>query len=93
VPSIDWETLDLDRLKSELRESAGGADVEMTIWAFEEALRVARLDQHLLGYLLVASVCLLARAEASSPRAVLEAFFRRSVSDEEWREKYVRLLL
>jgi hypothetical protein len=92
VPSIDWETLDLDRLKSELRESAGGADVEMTIWAFEEALRVARLDQHLLGYL-VASVCLLARAEASSPRAVLEAFFRRAVSDEEWREKYVRLLL
>jgi hypothetical protein len=92
VASVDWERFDLDALKSELRESTPGSDAEMTIWAFEEAHRVARLDQHLLDYLLVATVCLLARAHGSSPRAVLEGFFRRSVSDVEWRKNYVRLL-
>jgi hypothetical protein len=35
---------------------------------------------------------LLARAEESSPRAVFEAFFRRSVSDDDWRQRYAALL-
>jgi hypothetical protein len=92
VASVDWERFDLDALKRELRENAPGSDAEMTIWAFEEAHRVACLDQHLLDYLLVATVCLLARAQNSSPRAVFEDFFRRSVSDEEWQTRYLRLL-
>jgi hypothetical protein len=39
-----------------------------------------------------ASASMIARAEDSSPRAVFEAFFRRSVSDDEWRDRYARLL-
>jgi hypothetical protein len=39
----------------------------------------------------VATVCLLARSEGSTPRTVLETFFRRSVSDEEWRGRYAGL--
>jgi hypothetical protein len=35
---------------------------------------------------------LLARAEDASPRDIFEAFFRRSVSDDEWRHRYARLL-
>ena len=52
---------------------------------------VARTDDDLLSYLVVAALCLLARLDESSPRAVLEAFFRRSVSDEAWRRKYLPL--
>jgi hypothetical protein len=92
VASVDWERLNLDALRKALRESEPGADAEMTIWAFEEAYRVACLDEQLLEYLLVATICLLARAQESSPRAVLEDFFRRSVTDAEWRARYAILL-
>ena len=34
---------------------------------------------------------LLARSTDHSPRAVLEAFGRRSISDREWHERYVDL--
>ena len=43
-------------------------------------------------YLLAAAASLLAGAEGSSPRTVFETFFRRSVSDEEWRERYAALI-
>jgi len=58
------------------------------IWAFEQALPVARLDPELLDYLLAAVVCLVARSTERTPRDVLEMFFRRSVDDREWRTRY-----
>jgi hypothetical protein len=42
------------------------------IWSFEHALAAARVDPHLLDYLLVAAVCLIARAQRETPRAVLD---------------------
>lgn len=92
MDTLDWDAFDLTRLAGELRARRIGPDGEKMIWAFEEALRVARIDRHLLDYVLVAAVCLIARADGISPRQVLEAFFRRSVSDREWRERYLPLL-
>ena len=69
----------------------GGPDGEKMIWAFEQAIRIARIDPDLLEYMLAAVVCLLARSNDGSPRAVLEDFFRRSITDEEWRDRYIAL--
>jgi hypothetical protein len=88
----NWHELDLDALQKELRQALPAAEAEKMIWAFEQALSVARIEGDLLRYLLAAAAALVARAEASSPRAVFEAFFRRSVSDEEWRDRYSGLL-
>jgi hypothetical protein len=89
---MDWDRLDTTNLFEELRARAGGADGERMVWAFERALDVARIDEHLLDYLLVAAVCLVAGSSSSTPRTVLEQFFRRSVSDDEWRARYAPLL-
>lgn len=89
---MDWHEVDPTALFDELRERVGGDEGERMVWAFRRALNVARTDEHLLEYLLVAVVCLIARTEDSTPRAVLEQFFRRSVPDEEWRERYAPLL-
>ena len=62
------------------------------IYAFERALDVVRIDPELLDCLLAAAVCLKASAEGVTPRHVLEQFFRRSVSDDEWRGRYLDLL-
>lgn len=91
VTVVDWDSFDLDALAVVVRSRGGGPDAERMIWAFEEALRVARLDPELLSYLLAALTCLLARADDCSPRDVLEAFFRRSIPDEEWRGRYLPL--
>jgi hypothetical protein len=91
VATVDWDNLDLEKLVRELRENVGGPDGEKMVWAFEQALGVARIDPDLLDYVLAAVVCLLARSNDETPRAVLEAFFRRSISDREWRERYVDL--
>jgi len=88
---LDWNTFDLDKLTAELREDPGGAEGERMIWAFEEALRVARAGDDLLPHFLAATTCLLARAEGTTPRTILEMFFRRSASDEHWRERYLPL--
>jgi hypothetical protein len=87
----NWDGFAIDKLVIELRQDPGGAEGERMIWAFEQALRVARLDDQLLPHLLAAATCLLARAENSTPRAVLEAFFRRSASDATWDERYLPL--
>ena len=92
MSTVNWEALDLGAFASELRTEDGGPEGEKTIWAFEEALRIARLDEALLRHMLVAFVCLLARVNEATPRDILEAFFRRSVTDEEWREVYRPLL-
>ena len=84
----DWSDFDLERLAEQLREQHNAPDAEKTIWAFERALEVARLDAELLEYLLAAVVCLVARAGESTPRDVLETFFRRAPSDFRWRDEF-----
>jgi hypothetical protein len=81
----------LGRLADHLRCDPGGAEGEKMVWAFERAFRVAAVDAELLGHLLAATVCLIAADEGSTPRSVLEAFFRRSVSDGRWRSQYLPL--
>lgn len=81
-----------ERLFEAVRARGSEADSERTVWAFERALAVARLDPELLRHLLVATVCLVAYEEGKSPRAVLEELFRRSVSDAEWRDRFEPLL-
>jgi hypothetical protein len=88
---FDWDAFDLEEFTRELRENLNGPDADKLIWAFEHAVGVARIDDELLSYLTVAVVCLLARLDESSPRSVLEAFFRKSVSDEDWRRTYLPL--
>jgi hypothetical protein len=91
MAAYDWDRVDLHKLAAELREDPGGPEGERMIWAFEEALRIARRGDDLLPHFLAAATCLLARAEKSTPRTVLEGFFRRSASDESWRERYLPL--
>jgi hypothetical protein len=85
------DELSLERLADHLRHTPGGAEGERMVWAFEQALKVAAVDEELLGYLLAATVCLVAADEGSTPRSVLEGFFRRAVSDANWREDYLPL--
>jgi hypothetical protein len=92
MSAVDWDTFGVERLAAELRDKRSGPDAEKMIFAFEEAVRVARIDENLLDYLLVATCCLLARVDNSSPRDILETFFRRSLTTEEWREHYLPLL-
>jgi hypothetical protein len=91
MSSVDWESFDLESLAAAVRSSGRGPDAERMVWAFDEGLRVARLDPELLPYLLAALTCLVARVEDCSPRDVLETFFRRSIPDEEWRARYLPL--
>jgi hypothetical protein len=85
--------VDLERLGAELRASLPAQEAERMLWAFEQAAPVARDDEERLGYLLAAVACLVARHQESSPRDVFEGFFRRSVPDEVWRERYLPLFL
>jgi len=87
----DWDAFDIESLAADLRKDPGGAEAERMIWAFEEALRIARSGDDLLPHFLAATTCLLARAEESTPRTVLEGFFRRSASDDAWRDRYLPL--
>ena len=91
MSAVDWHELDLAALARELRATLPAAEAEKMIWAFEHALSAARVDGDLLRYLLAAVASLLATADGSSPRTVFETFFRRSVSDEEWRDRYAGL--
>ena len=89
---MDWDTFDPSSLFAQIRERFLGHEAEQMVWAFEKALDAARIDDRLLDYLLVAAACLLARGQHGTPREVFEQYFRRSVSDEEWRERYAPLL-
>jgi hypothetical protein len=86
------DELIFEKLADHLRHTPGGSEGEKMVWAFEQALKVAAVDEELLGYLLAATVCLVAADEGSTPRAVLEGFFRRAVSDANWQENYLPLL-
>jgi hypothetical protein len=85
---VNWHEFTLERLAAELRDDLSAPEAERTVYAFESALRVARLDPELLPHLLAAVTCLLAHTDKTTPRSVLETFFRRAVSDETWRERY-----
>jgi len=87
----DLSTLDLDALLDELHGSNAPADAERMVRAFDEVLRLVRRDPEALPFLLAATVSLLAYVEGSSPRTVLEQWFRRSVPDDVWRERYLPL--
>jgi hypothetical protein len=89
---VDWETIDPEPLFDAIRARGPEAGAERTVWAFERVLGVARLDAELLRHLLVAAVCTVAYEEGETPRAVLEQLFRRSVTDDEWRERFEPLL-
>ena len=89
---MEWRDVEPEGLFEAIRARGGAPEAERTVWAFERALAVARLDPELLRHLLVAAVCLVAYEDGQSPRAVLEELFRRSVSDGEWRERYEPLL-
>jgi hypothetical protein len=89
--AMDWDRFELSGLAREIRASGKPADAEKMIWAFEEAVRVARIDPDLLSYQLAAITCLIARLDGESPRDVLEAFFRRSIPDDDWRERFLPL--
>ena len=91
MEAIDWDTFEPTLLIDELRQHLGGPDGEKMVWAFEQAVRIARVDEGLLDYVLAAVVCLIARVNDCSPRTVLELFFRRSVPDQEWRDRYLPL--
>jgi hypothetical protein len=81
---MDWHEFDLERLADGLRGDRDAPDAERTLWAFERVLEIARGDGELLQYVLTAAVCMVARAEGTTPRHVLETYFRRSPSDERW---------
>jgi len=88
---MNWNTVDPERLFEAIRDRGPASDAERSVWAFERALVAARIDGDLLRHLLVACVCLVAHEEGETPRNVLERLFRRTVSDEEWREEYAPL--
>jgi hypothetical protein len=92
MSGIDWHELDLEALNAELRSALPPAEAEKMIWAFDSALSAARVDGDLLRYLLAAAASLIARDDGATPRDVFESFFRRSVSDEEWRGRYASLI-
>jgi hypothetical protein len=89
---VNWDDVEPERLFETIRSRGAAADAERTVWAFERALAVARLDPELVRHLLVAAVCVVAYEDGTSPRIVLEELFRRSVSDAEWRERFEPLL-
>jgi hypothetical protein len=89
---VNWDELDASPLFASIREQRPAAEAERTVWAFERALEVARIDPELLDHLLVACVCLVARQQRTTPRTVLEHVFRRAVGDGEWRDRFAPLL-
>jgi hypothetical protein len=91
VAQMNWDGFDLEPLALELRRTLPAPDAERMVWAFERALDVARIDDELVEYLLAASICLAASRSETSPRDVLESFFRRSVPDAVWRDRYLPL--
>jgi hypothetical protein len=75
---VDWHEFDLEGLARQLRDDRDGRDAERTLWAFERVLEIARGDPELLHYVLTAAVCMVARADATTPRHVLDTYFRRA---------------
>ncbi len=92
MDAADWDGFDLERFAVHLRERRGAPDAEKTVWAFEQALEIARRDGELLDYLLTAVVCLMARFSDTTPREIFEIYFRHAPSDARWRDELRPLL-
>jgi len=92
VSGVDWNDIDLTALARQLRRGQRQAAAERLIVAFEHAVELARADEAFLDDLLVAVICLLAHAEASTPRDVLDECFRRAMPDSRWRGDIAPLL-
>jgi hypothetical protein len=90
--SIDWNELDLTALAAQLRRGSRDEDAERMVVAFEHAVALARADEAFLDDLLVAVVCLLAHAEGTTPREILDGYFRRAMTDQRWRVELAPLL-
>ena len=60
---MEWRDVEPEALFEAIRARGGAPDAERTVWAFERALTVARLDPELLRHLVVAAVCLVAYEE------------------------------
>jgi hypothetical protein len=88
---VNWDSFDSAALFDAIRGRGPAADAEQTVWAFEKALEVARIDSALLDHLVVASVSLLAFERNETPRTILDVVFRRAVSDSDWRDDYAPL--
>jgi hypothetical protein len=89
---VDWNELDLTALAGQLRRGRRQHEAERMIVAFEHARELARADEAFLDDLLVAVVCLLAHAEGSTPRDVLEQCFKRAMPDARWKADLAPLL-
>jgi hypothetical protein len=92
VGRVDWNDLDLTALAGQLRRGRRDDAAERMIVAFEHAVALARADEAFLDDLLVAVVCLVAHAERTTPRDVLERYFRRAMPDQRWRAELAPLL-
>ena len=88
---VDWNELDLTPLAGQLRRRRRH-EAERMIVAFEHARELARADEVFLDDLLVAVVCLLAHAEGTTPRDVLEQCFKRAMPDSRWKADLAPLL-
>jgi hypothetical protein len=92
VSHVDWNELDLTALAGQLRGGSRDEDAERMVVAFEHSVALARADESFLDDLLVAVVCLLAHAEGTTPREILERYFRRAMADQRWRAELAPLL-
>jgi hypothetical protein len=92
VSHVDWNEIDLTALAGQVRRGSRDEDAERIVVAFEHAVALARADEAFLDDLLVAVVCLLAHAEGTTPREILERYFRRAMADQRWRAELAPLL-
>jgi hypothetical protein len=92
VSHVDWNELDLSALAEQLRRGRRDGEAERMIVAFEHAVELARAEPAFLDDLLVAVVCLLAHAGDTTPREVLETYFRHAMPDQHWRAELAPLL-
>jgi hypothetical protein len=89
---VDWNELDLSALAGRLRRGRRKDEAERMIVAFKHARELARADEAFLDDLLVAVICLLAHAEHTTPRDVLEQCFKRAMPDSRWKADLAPLL-
>jgi hypothetical protein len=80
LPAVDRA---FERLVSQLVQAPGGRRLARVV---EDVQELAERDDDSLVDWVVAAVCVLAISWETTPRSVLEDFFRRAVADDVWRE-------
>lgn len=89
---MDWHDVNPSDLFAAVRDEASPVDAECMIWALDQALAAGRVDPMLLDHLAAAAICAVAYRDGTTPRLVAEQLFRRTVTDEAWRDRYAGLL-